>query len=395
MNTKLQKKLYRNIGLDYIGVFIQNMNMQGCIWVLYLSYCGMNLGQIGILEGVYHITSMMFEIPSGAIADLLARKKSMVISRILVAVSCLIMLISRNFWLFALSFFIQALGNNFNSGSEEALVYDSMKAIGEEKHYIGVSGRINVLIEVSQGIATVLGGILAEYSFAYCYGASLIIAICALIPVLFMTEPPIEKQKKKDKNVIGMLGNHFKLSFGILKDDSRILETIIYFEGIFTVQTLLFFYSQQYFSDMGYNKIWISVFMLLFSITSCVGALLSEKIYIRYGNTTASIAAFAIAIAICSFVFQNVVMSVIALSLAGFCNSVLYPIQSNVLNQLIPSEQRATLISVNSMFFSIGMIILFPIAGFLADYFGLANVFALIGGMLVLFIFHFGKKMRD
>ena len=181
------------------------------------------MGQIGLLEGVYHITSMIFEIPSGALADLLGRKKSMIVSRILVAISCLIMLVSRNFWLFGLSFFIQALGNNFNSGTEEALIYDSMKALGEEEHYIGVSGRLNVIIEVSQGIATVLGGILAEYSFAYCYGASLIIAICALIPVLFMTEPPIEKQKKKDKNVIGMLGNHFKLSFGILKDNSRIL----------------------------------------------------------------------------------------------------------------------------------------------------------------------------
>ena len=115
MNHKLQKKLNRNIGLDYVSVFIQNMNMQSCIWVLYLAYCGMNLGQIGILEGIYHITSMLFEVPSGAVADLLGRKKSMIISRVLVAISCFIMLVSKNFWLFALSFFIQALGNNFNS----------------------------------------------------------------------------------------------------------------------------------------------------------------------------------------------------------------------------------------------------------------------------------------
>ena len=116
-----KKKLSRNIGLDYVSVFIQNMNMQGCIWVLFLAYCGMNLGQIGILEGIYHITSMLFEVPSGAVADLLGRKKSMIISRVLVAISCFIMLVSKNFWLFALSFLIQALGNNFNSGSEEAL----------------------------------------------------------------------------------------------------------------------------------------------------------------------------------------------------------------------------------------------------------------------------------
>ena len=66
---------------------------------------------------------------------------------------------ARSFWFFALSFIIQALGNNLNSGSEEALVYDSMKFAGQEERYMRVSGRLNMLIEVSQGIATVLGGI--------------------------------------------------------------------------------------------------------------------------------------------------------------------------------------------------------------------------------------------
>jgi len=75
MEITLEKKLKRNIPLDYISIFIERLNMQSLIWVLYLAYCGMNLGQIGILEGIYHVTSMIFEIPSGAIADLLGRKK--------------------------------------------------------------------------------------------------------------------------------------------------------------------------------------------------------------------------------------------------------------------------------------------------------------------------------
>ena len=392
MNHKLQKKLSRNIGLDYVSVFIQNMNMQGCIWVLYLTYCGMNLGQIGILEGIYHITSMLFEVPSGAVADLLGRKKSMIISRVLVAISCFIMLVSKNFWLFALSFFIQALGNNFNSGSEEALIYDSMKALGREEHYIGVYGRLNVLIEISQGMATVLGGILAEYSFLFCYGASFIIAICALLPVLFMVEVPIEKLEQKGKNIIKILVDHFKISASVLKENRNILKVIVFFQGIFTAQTMLFFYSQQYFFDMGYNKIWISMFMLAFSLNSCVGALLSEKIVVRFKKCTALVAGLIIALAIGCFSFQNIVLSVVALSLAGFCASVLYPFQSSVLNQMIPSEQRATLISINSMFFSIGMIILFPIAGFLADKFGLAQIFAVLGILLFIFVVRFGGK---
>ena len=171
MERNLEKKLKRNIPLDYISVFITNLNMQNSIWVLYLAYWGLNMAEIGVAEGIYHATSIICEIPSGAVADLLGRKRSMVLSRLCIAISCVIMLFARSFWFFALSFVVQALGNNLNSGSEEALVYDSMKAAGQEAHYMRVCGRLNMLIEVSQGIATVAGGILAEFSYVWCYSA--------------------------------------------------------------------------------------------------------------------------------------------------------------------------------------------------------------------------------
>lgn len=395
MEEKLVKKLKRNVVLDYFNTFITNLNMQSSIWVLYLAYCGMNLAQIGLLEGVYHITSMIFEIPSGAIADLLGRKKSMIVSKICIAISCLIMLYSKNFWLFALSFFIQALGNNFNSGSEEALIYDSMKAIGQEDKYMGVYGKLDVVIEISQGIATVLGGILAEYSFFCCYAASLIIALLAFLPILAMTEAPFEKEEKAKESVFKTLINHFAKSFGILKADRRILRIVVFFSTVFAGQTLLFFYGQQYFSDLGFNKIYISLFMLIFSITSCLGAYFSDRIFEKLGRKVAVLSAFAIAISIMFFVFEIPWLSVVTLSIAGFSNSLLYPIQSAILNGLIPSEQRATLISVNSMFFSIAMIILFPVAGLFSDRFGLGRVLLVIGAILILFTLLWRKKIEE
>ena len=169
MDRQLKNKLKRNIPLDYITAFITNLNMQSSVWVLYLAYCGLSLAEIGIVEGIYHATSILFEIPSGAVADLLGRKRSMVCSRVCTAISCVVMLFARNFWLFAAGFAIQALGNNLNSGSEEALVYDSMKLLGQEEGYLKVCGNLDVIIEVSQGIATVLGGILSDYSYFWCY----------------------------------------------------------------------------------------------------------------------------------------------------------------------------------------------------------------------------------
>lgn len=391
----MDKKIRRNINLDYISTFITNLNMQSSIWVLYLAYCGMNLMQIGLLEGIYHATSIVCEIPSGALADLVGRKKSMMLGRICVTISCIIMLFTRNFWWFAISFLLQALGNNFNSGSEEALVYDSMICLGEEKDYIRINGRINTVIEVSQAIATVAGGVLAEYSYFVCYAACTVISLLAFVPVVFMKEPPVLKDGEKEEHLTAgrLVARHFQTSFGILASDLRILKIVTYFSVVFAAHTLLFFYSQQYYSDMGYNKIQISIIMLFAGLASCLGAILSEKLYRRFEKKISVFSAAMIALTLVFYSIGNQVLSIGMFIGANFFNSVLYPIESESLNRIIPSEQRATLISVNSMFFSIVMIVTFPVVGALADVWSLAPILGAFGALLLLFAFAWDVKI--
>ena len=373
MNEKQNLRLKRNVGLDYVHTFLSNMNMQSSIWVLYLAYCGIYLAQIGLLEGIYHATSIVCEIPSGAAADLLGRKRCMILSNICIAVSCVIMLFSKSFGCFAVSFVVQALGNNLNSGSEEALVYDSMKCLGQEEHYMGVYGRINVLIEVAQGLATVAGGVLAEFSYFWCYAACVVIAVLALLPVLWMAEPPqcgeaadtagegVEDAAEgtpAQRTTRETVKHHFAVSACILQKDVRIGKIIGFYSVVFAAHTLLFFYSQQYFADLGYNKVQISVIMLLVGGASCLGALVSEKMYRWFGKKCLIPETVIIAGAILCYGAGKADVAAAALMCAGFANAALYPIQSDSLNALIPSEQRATLISVDSMCFSIAMIVL-------------------------------------
>lgn len=383
-NKNLYNKLQRNIGLDYVHTLISNLNMQSSIWVLYLAYQGMNLMQIGLLEGIYHAASIVCEIPSGAMADLLGRRKSMIISRVLLAISCIIMLFGRHFGWFALSFILQSIGNSFNSGSEEALVYDSMKCLGREQEYMKVNGRLNVIIEVAQALATVTGGVLAEYSYFWCYAACTVVAVLALVPILLMTEPPIREEEPSEMHLspVQTLAKHFRTSGAVMRADRRILNVVAYYAAVFAAQTLMFFYSQQYFSDLGLNKIEISLIMLVAGVVSCAGALCSPRLFRRMRIKLSRLGAFAIAVCIVCYVFENLPVAVLAFWIANFFNSALYPVQSDSLNRLVPSEQRATLLSVNSMFFSLSMILTFPLVGALADGMGLPVVFAGLGVLL-------------
>lgn len=375
----IRKKLERNIKLDYMYTALNNLNMMNFVWVLYLSHCGMSLAQIGMLEGIFHVTSTVCEIPSGAISDLFGRRNSMIVGRICIAISCVIMLFTRSFGGFACSFIIQALGYNFNSGSEEALVYDSAKLSGQEENYLKINGRINILIEVSQIFATVVGGVLAEYSYTYCYIACFSIAVFSVAPLLFMTEPPITRNNMKKNSWSVKFCEHFKECFLILSGNRDILKIILFYSGIFIMDASFYFYGQQYFSERGFDKIQIGFLLMSVGIASSLGAVLSERVYRKIGEMISGIHAICISICIVTFGIGGTTFAMVAFVLPGFLSAMLYPVQSNILNSLIPSEQRATLISVNSMCFSMMMIITFPVIGGLADEFGLDNVFTVLG----------------
>jgi MFS family permease len=347
---------------------------------------GMSLWQIGIVEGVYHLTSLLFEVPTGALADLLGRRKVILAGRICSAISSLICLFGGSMWHFAIAFAISAIGQNLNSGSEEALLYDSMKQLGQSDRYIKVNSRLNVIIEVAQGIATVVGGLIAEYSFAWCYIVSVIVALLALAPALFFVEPEafdnmeesneindnsIDNHKVTsfgDKiNVVAIVKVHFITSMKVIKSDAVLRRILFYYPMVFTFHTIVFFYGQEFFNLLGLNKIEISLIMLFAGMISILGALSSEWFLKRFDHKAKYVASILMGGGIIVMSRYNLALSILAFTVVNFANSVLYPIQSVAINELIPSKQRATIISVNSMIFSVMMVLLFPICGLIAD----------------------------
>ena len=381
MNINLEKNIKRNIKVDYIYCFMNNFDISSAIWVLYMVYKGLPLWQIGIVEGIFHVASFLFEVPSGALADLLGRKNVIIAGRICSALSASINLFSTNLFGFSIGFVISALGYNLNSGSEEALIYDSLKQVNCEKDYLNVNSKLNLIIEISQGLSTFIGGVLAEYSYVYCYITAIVISLLSLIPA-FMFNEPLKEDKDKEFNNIKertSLKNHFKTCYEILKNNTEIIKILIYFPVVFTFDTVVYFYGQQYFSELGFNKIDISLIMLLSGLFSCFGALSCEKVMSLLGDKTKYLASILMGISIIMISGKNIAVSVIFFAIMTYANALLYPIQSSSLNKLIPSEQRATIISIDSMIFSLSMICIFPITGLIADMFDFHITFFILG----------------
>ncbi len=383
----MNNKLNRNIKLDYIYCFTRNFDLSSAIWVLYLVYRGLPLWQIGVLEGIFHCTSLFTEVPTGAIADLIGRKKIIIIGRLCSAFSSMLMLFSNSFLGFSFAFIFSAWGYNFNSGSEEALVYDSLKLLGKEIEYIKINAKLNVIVEVSQSISVFLGGILSEYSFTYCYLAAIIISIVSYVFALYFIEPKINSNGSNNKYI--SFKKHFSMCKKTLKENKKIRKILLYYPVVFSFYTVLFFYGQQYFSDLGLNIFQISIIMLISGFISCIGALSCKKILKIFKKRTVYIVSLLLSVGIIGMFLNNLILSIVCFMMSSYANALLYPIHSSSLNKFIPSEQRATIISVDSMLFSITMIIIFPITGIFAEIIGLNNMFFLLGITLLFMIRNF------
>ena len=70
----------KQLNLLYISNFLFNIPIAGAAWVLLLVSDGYSLIQVGIAETVFHIVSLLAEIPSGMFADVMGRKKSLIVS---------------------------------------------------------------------------------------------------------------------------------------------------------------------------------------------------------------------------------------------------------------------------------------------------------------------------
>lgn len=221
----MNKNLNRNIKLEYFFRFFCNFAMIDGIFVLYLQQKGLSLWQISILEAIFHATSLITEIPSGALADLLGRKRVLLASRMCGILSSLIMLLAHQMWLLGIGFVFTAWSYNLLSGSEEALLYDSFLGLGNEEKYIKTNGRLEFIAEISQGIALFSGGFLAKHSYLLCFLVVIGTDFLAFFLCCFMWEPKFGNGNRGQMTV----RTHFIKSLALLKNDGQLI--YIYFSS--------------------------------------------------------------------------------------------------------------------------------------------------------------------
>lgn len=375
MNIKKQlRKLY-------LYELISGFQIVDAVWVVFLLQRGFSIAQVGIAEGVFHVVSMCCEIPSGMVADLIGRKRTLVLSGLVSAAGSLCMILTNAFPMILVAMGLNALSYNLVSGSREALTYDSLLEAGAQEEYLRVSAIQEKLYLFVFAAANLFSVVTVSLGYEKGYLISMVQGICCSIVVFRIWEPGREntKQHEKNRNWTRILRKHviesgkFFVTHGFAA--RRMLISGVAAAGYYIVFMLL----QQHLVEQGLQAKWIGIPLLLISFGGMAGASLGEKtgkVKIKFLLLAGGVLEGVL------IVFSGMPALPGCVLAAAFAHGIseMLAIRIGDENQKVfSSEVRATMVSVESMVYSVVMVVLSPVVGWLSEKFSISWAFGILG----------------
>ncbi|MBO4458858.1 MAG: MFS transporter [Butyrivibrio sp.] len=358
MNTKTARKQIRKLYLiDSVG----SLMIAGASWVALLSARGFSTATIGFAESIFHIASMVFEVPSGAVADVFGRKKTMVASRAMAVLSAIMMIFSDSFLSIAITMVVSALSYNLASGTREAMAYDSLKEAGIEKEYDKFASNDLIVYQITSSLATLLAGAAIALGYKRAYAVDVLVGLLSIVIAASLTE--VKMEISSEKSVKKRFKEVVEESVSFIKDNPKVRHIIFVNAFIGAVSILVLFFLQAKLPKMGIKEALFGPALFVMGLGAALGAkattIIKSSGYRKVCVMSFSCVTFALAMSFSG----NTILVILGGFIGAFGDNFIQVKADVMLNGMIPSEQRATLMSVNSFAFSVVMIILSPIFG--------------------------------
>ena len=400
MDHKLNLK--KQLACIYTSDFFSGLRITDAVWVALLAARGFSLWEIGLAESVYHIVSLFCEVPSGMAADLLGRRKTLLSGGVLTVTCNLLMAFAPNLFTICLAMGLNALAMTMFSGTFTALVYDSLKTEGREDEYIQVSANSSQISMLANAIGSLASLLKRFLGFAGFYLLSAAFEGVSTAALALMEEPIVTAaQANREKHALRTLPEQFRQ---LVRDSLHVLHTcpmagkLIASSALISVPSYLTkMFLQQRLVELGWPTELLFLPLLLGGLACVAGTEIGRRVRCRSMRRLYTACALLCGVGTLLVGTAPAWGGILGMMLVQGVLEVYLLHESQKLNDAIPSDQRATLISVDSMAYSLLMIPASPLVGAVGDAFGQAGAgLALLGGVIVLSgVALLGKKPQE
>jgi MFS family permease len=339
----------------------------------------LSIRHLFIIQALYSITIVAFEIPSGYIADVWGRKKTLVMGSLLCFSGYMVYSFSDGFWLFLTAEILLGIGNSCISGTDTALLYDTMIALKEENRYLKVEGKMTSVGNFAEAIAGILGGLLATIHTRLPFIIQAVVALIAIPAALALIEPQLHTNAQKTN-----LKSIFSALRHVLFENKKLRQNIMISSVIGASTLSMAWFVQPYFK---YINVPVALYGILWTILNAsvgVAALLAYKFERKLGEikTIHFIVISTTILYLCLWMFQSY-WAILFILLFYMVRGIATPVLKDYINKQIPSETRASVLSLRNLIIRGIFSTLAPFMGYLSDKFSI-QVALLMAGMCFL-----------
>lgn len=320
-----------------IIVFLQGFVFYGPVATVYRTARGISMYEIFILESVFFVLMILFEIPWGYFADRFGYKKTLVFSNILFLVSKVVFYKAHSFILFFVEAILSALAISGLSGCDQALIISSINEEESEKVF-GLYSAFGTLGFIG---ASLLSTIIIKKSIDYTAFFTIIPYGIAAIFTMFLKETAHEKEK------------HLCIIESIKRVISKKQMITFVFSisliGVVTHSVSVFLNQPQYVK----SGIQIKYFGILMAITQVISisSVKAYKFTQKIGKLKVLFILFIIigfGTAVLAFT-KNPVLTILIILIINGCAGIISPIAMDIENSSITTNDRATILSIYAM----------------------------------------------
>jgi len=385
--------------------FFKNLRFFEAFLILFFLDNGLNFLQIGLLYSIREIIVIIMEIPSGFIADALGRRKTMISSFLIYALSFLGFGFSSNFFFFSISMILFAVADAFRTGVHKAMIFHYLKRNDWQMHKVEYYGKTRSWSQAGSAVSALIAALLVFISGNY-----QIIFLAAIIPylldaILVWSYPKyLDGERKQIRTSIisykfKEVWISFKLSFTNLSI-FRSLANLSLYTGYYKsvkdyIQELIKLLAlatpiMAWLTEEKKTAVFIGVFYFVTYFLTSVSSSYSGKFYKLFKNAVKPMnLSIIIGLSMGLFIGVFYEYGIFALAIIGFVllmiiENLRKPIGIALIAEQSKDKAMATILSVESQAKSLFAAILAPIIGLLADEFSLGISLFIVSLTLIL-----------
>ncbi len=370
----------RKVQRVYLTLLLLNTLAASFIWginTIFLLDAGLNNLQAFAANAFFTAGQVVFEVPTGIVADRWGRRTSYLLGSFTLMVSTLLYLLiwqlQAPFWAWALSSVFLGLGFTFFSGAVEAWLVDALHFTKFKGSLESVFSKGQIAAGIAMLVGSVAGGVIAQLTNL---GVPYVMRAAVLgftFILAFFTMKDIGFTPKKTERAVRDMKNIFADSIRLGLRNPRVKWVMLAAPFTTGVGFYVFYATQPFLLGLYGDEKAYGIAGLTAAIVAgsqIVGGLAGghlRKLFKRRTSAMAAGVALTAGLLVLISLVTNFWFAVALIVLWGLTGAAIIPIRQAYLNALIPSAQRATILSFDSLMGSVGGVVAQPVLGRAAD----------------------------